>query len=186
MMGPRSFDRLRTSLQDCQDGEKDGNELPVIRKLDREMEALCFQDLDGGLEIVLAFAGNADGIALDLRLHLHLLLLNQLGDDFGLLRLQSGFNLDHLAKAGISCGFHFLVIEGFHGNAALYHLLVQRFGEGAELHVVRSVKRDRFFLRIPVDRGVRSFEIVSLVDLLTGLINSVIDLLLIDFGNDIE
>ncbi len=182
----RQLAKLTTICRDYQDGEKDVKESTVIRKLNREVEALRFQDLDGSLEIVLAFAGDADGIALYLRLHLHLLLLHELGDDFGLLAFQSGFDLYGLAKAGIRCRLYLLIIERSHRDTALDHFLVQRFSEGAEFHVVRSVKGDRFFLLIPIDRGVRSFEIVSLIDLFSSLIKGIIDLLHINFGNDIE
>jgi hypothetical protein len=161
-------------------------ELPKIRKLDREIETLGFQGLDGGLEIVLAFAGDADGVALNLGLHFHLQLLDELSDNLRLLGFESGLDLDGLAKAGVRCRLGFLIIERFHRDSALDHLLVQRFGQGAELHVVGGMERDRLLLRIPVDLGVRAFEIVALVDFLAGLIDRVIDLLLIDFGNDIE
>src|ERR1019366_9011666 len=67
-----------------------------ILELQRDVGDGFLDELDRSLQVVLLCAGDAHRGALNARLHLQLVVLDQLDDFFGLLRLDAVLDLDRL------------------------------------------------------------------------------------------
>ena len=135
------------------------------------------------MQIVTFFAGDAQLLALDRRLHLHLAVFNQLHHFPGDILFQTFLDPDRLPRAFVHLN-HIAELETIDIDAALGHLFFQNrnhllnleFDLGVHYQVVA-----RMF-----DSCVGSLEIVARANLAIGLVQGILQFVMIDFGNNIE
>src|SRR5882672_6489478 len=160
-----------------------GWSVPEILELQRDIGDALPHQRNRGLEIVLLPSRDAYGGSLDARLDLHLRVLEELDDALRLLLLDAGLDVDWLLHLGADL-LDRLRVEHPRVHPALRALREQDVRHLLELEIVVRVERQQELGLL--DARVRALEVEAVRDLLVRLIDCVLQLDLVDFGNDIE
>src|SRR5450756_132811 len=155
-----------------------------IRELKRDAEVRAAQESNGGLQIVLLLARDAQLLALDRDLHLQLAVLDGLYD---LPRLFGGNALadrQDLSHGTLGRGLDRAVVESLQGHAPLRELRLEQVRHGLQAELV--VRRERELLVLLLDSGRGALQVEALPDFFPGLRDRVRDLGEVDFGDDVE
>src|SRR3989338_3215100 len=156
-----------------------------ILVLQREIGNRLLDKGDGILQIIAVLAGDAHGVALDAGLHLHLAVLEQLDNFLRQLDFHADLHfsgtLDLVAADLIDLLADFQALDV---HAALGQLAVEDVLHLAELEFVVG-KHGELELGL-LDTRVGTLEIEARADFLVGLLERVLDLGLVYFGNDVE
>jgi len=158
---------------------------PVVDELQRDVEIGALEQRDHGLKVVALLGGNADLLALNLRLHaLGALVADQLGDFLGVLAADA--LLDGAADlVGLAAGLRIACVEGLHRDVAADQLLLEHVDGG--LHPLFGGADDLDdLLALPGDGRVGAAEVESGGQLLGGLVQRVVDLLAVNLADDVE
>ena len=139
---------------------------------------------DDRLQIVAILAGDADGIALDLRRDLQFGVADEGGDLFGDGLFEALFYFDDLAGVAERGQVGRDGLDAFEADAALGQLADDHFVEGGNFKAVRGGKLD--FIFFEDDFGVGAFKIEPVGQFLFGLVDGVVNLHWIDQRNDVE
>src|SRR2546425_39024 len=158
--------------------------IPEILELQRNVGDRLAHERNRGLEIVLLGARDAHGGSLDARLDLHLRVLDHLHDALRLLLLDAGLDVDRLLHLGAADLLDALRIEHPRVDAALGTLGQENVGHLLQLEIVVRVERQHQLGLL--DARVRALEIEAVRDLLVRLVDRVLQLDLVHFGDDIE
>src|SRR5512132_1654776 len=139
---------------------------------------------DGVLEVVLALAGDPELVALDLGMHLEAGLPDGLGQRLGLVlgdALEERALHPVVAAAGRPRLRRGQRLERYR---PLHQLLLEHV-EGGQRPLV-GLGEDHHLLARPGERGAGVLEVEALRQLLSRLVDGVVDLLSVDLGDDIE
>src|SRR6516164_9622362 len=138
----------------CSASAPDGREpLPVVDELQRHVQVCLLQHRDDGLQIVTLLAGDADLVALDLRLDvLGPLIADELGDLLGVLAadalLEGAGDL-----VGLAGGLRLTGVERLQADVAADQLLLEDVDGGLDALLGRAGQLDRL-LAFPGDLGL--------------------------------
>src|SRR5204863_3866704 len=160
-----------------------GWSIPEILELQRNIGDRLAHQRDRRLEIVLFSAGDAHRGSLDARLDFHLRVLEEPDDALRLLLLDAGLDVDRLLHLGADF-LDRLRVEHPRVHAALRALREENVRHLLQLEIVVRVERQRQFGLL--DARVRALEVEAVRDLLVRLPDRVLQLDLVDFGDDIE
>src|SRR5947207_3032645 len=158
---------------------------PIVRELQRDPEVRLLQQRDDRLEIVLLLPGDAQLVALDLRLHpLGPLVADLLADRLRLVGLDA---LDDLAVDLVRLAGRpgLPRVQRLQRDAALDQLLLETLQGGAYPILGLRLHGDRA-LAGPLDLAPRPPEVEPRRDLLLRLVKRVVDLLTVDLADDVE
>src|SRR6266446_1013817 len=151
-----------------------------------QLVLLAAHHLDHRLQIVAALAGDADGLALDRPLDLELAVLDRLDDRLRFLRLDPLHEAEHLRDV-LPALLEGSVLEPAERDAALGHLLHQHRARGLQALLRGAADLQPLLRRGDLfQRRLRPLEVVSLIDLLAGLLERVVDFLLVHLADDVE
>src|SRR6516164_917752 len=163
---------------------KAGRGLAEVDELQRQAELVAFHQGYHGLQVVLLLRGHAELVALHLGADaLGPLIPDQLGD---LPRVVLG---DALLEADgepelLAGGLRVTWVQGLERHAPPDQLVLEHVQDG--LGAVLAVGADLDGLPGPGDRGAHPAEVEPVADLLTGLVQGVVDLLLVDPADYVE
>src|ERR1700739_584150 len=161
------------------------NVLPVVDELQRHIQVGLLQHRNDGLQVVTLFAGDADLVALDLGLDvLGSLVADELRNLLGVLAVDA-----LLERAGDLVGLARRLrlpgVERLHRDVAADQLLLE-YVDG-RLHALLGRRRQLDGLvALPRDLGVGAAEVEAGGKLLGGLVERVVDLLVVDLADDVE
>ncbi len=82
--------------------------------------------------------------------------------------------------------FHGTVIKRLERDPPLDKLVLQDVDDALQFEVVVGMDCDLFFLLVEINRTFLAFEIVPLYDLFAGLVDRVVNLLEVYFGDYVE
>src|SRR3989338_8588963 len=156
----------------------------VVGELHVEVQGAVAQGLDRPLQFVLVPALDPDLVRLDGRLDLEPAPLEDLDDLLRLILRDPLLQGDLLPEAAAGGLLRRLEVQPLGRHAACGELLHEDLGHRGELVlVVRSQMDD---LLIAADVGDAPLEVVTLPDLLEGLVDGVVHLLQVDLRNDVK
>src|SRR6266704_1006961 len=135
------------------------------------------------LKIDLLPSRDAHRGALDARLDLHLRVLDELDDALRLLLLDADLDVDRLLDLGADL-LDALGVEHPRVHCALRAFRQENVGHLLQLEIVVGVEREHQLGLL--DARVRALEVEAVRDLLVRLIDRVLQLDLVDFGDDVE
>ena len=136
------------------------------------------------MKVILVLPLDADLTALDGRLHLDAARLEDLDDLLGLVLGDPLLQHRLLPEAATRRLLRVLEGQTLGRDTPRGQLLHEDLGHGAQLVIVVGDEVQE--LLFAPDIGDASLEIVALADLLESLLDSVVDLLQIDLGHDVE
>src|SRR3989442_1039803 len=158
---------------------------PVICELHINSEILLLQQGNDFLQSVAIFPAHPDQISLNRRLDFLLRVLDKLHNFAGFLNGNSLLHGDALFGHASRRRLDRSVGEAFQRHSAFHQLLLKYVVHCLQLVFVNRVQDDRVFA-FQFDIRFRIFQIEPSMDFLQRLLDSVADLLQIDFAYDIE
>src|SRR4051812_24218960 len=156
----------------------------VVGELQGEVELLALEQGDDGLQVVLLLAGDAQLVALDLRLNaLRALIADDLGD---LLRVVLRDALGDLRRDAVLLAglLRLASVQCLERDRPLDELLLEDVEH--RLAALLALRLDGDVVAGPGDGGADALEVVAGRDLLRRLVQGVVDLLPVDLADDVE
>src|SRR5512145_767509 len=157
----------------------------VVRELHREVVVLTLHQRDHGLEVVALLAGHPELVTLHLDLDaLRAFVADQLADLLGVLLGDALLERD--AELGVLAGLAGVAgLQDLQGLVALDQLVLEHVQHGQRSVVGVRGDLDPVLAR-PLDRRAGVLEVEPLADLALGLVDGVVDLLLVELADDVE
>src|ERR1035441_1855827 len=163
-----------------------GSNGAVVGELDVDAEVGVAQQLDYALQGVAVATADAHQVALDGRLHFQFAVLDLAHDLARLLDGNALLQRDLLFHRGAGRRNERTVSQPFQRHFALHQLAFQDLDHGLQLVLIGAGQENLVVLLIQLDGGLGVFQIVTLQNLLHGLLDGVADLRQFDLGDDIE
>src|SRR5262245_59276314 len=193
-VGQRRGQRPEHQAQDDDDHDRDHDHasesilrhrrLPVVLELERDRLVELTQSRDDLLQLVLALARDANGVALDLRLALGKLVADELGDALRDVLGQALAQPDDLADLVPTRRLHLAPVEDLQREVA---------PDGLALDEVLDRRGPVFVVGDQGEVGLalgqvhgHALEVVALLDLAPHLVQGIAQLLLVEVAYDVE
>src|ERR1035438_10318136 len=159
---------------------------PVIGELHVDAEIGVAQQLDDALQCVAVATADAHQVALDGGLHLQFAVLDLAHDLARLLDGNALLQRDLLLHRGAGRRNERPVGQPLQRHLALHQLAFQHLDHGFQLVLIRAGQEDLVVLLVQLDRGLGILQIVTLLNLLHGLLDGIADLRQLDLGDYVE
>src|ERR1039458_549674 len=159
---------------------------PVIGELHVDAEIGVAQQLDDALQCVAVATADAHQVALDGGLHLQFAVLDLAHDLARLLDGNALLQRDLLLHRGAGRRNERPISQPLQRHLALHQLAFQYLDDGLQLVLIRAGQEDLVVLLVQLDRGLGVLQIVTLLNLLHGLLDGVADLRQLDLGDYVE
>jgi len=157
----------------------------IIRKLHIDAKISLAEQGNDLLEAVAIFSRDADDISIDRGLHLLFGILDGLDDLTGFFDGNTLLELHLLPYGGTGGGFDLSVVQRLEGDSPLDELGLQNVSDSLELVFVGG-REDDLVLAVKLNIGMRSLQVVALMDFLKGLLDGIGDFRQVYVANDVE
>src|ERR1022692_463434 len=159
---------------------------PVIGELHVDAEIGVAHQLDDALQCVAVATADAHQVALDGGLHLQFAVLDLAHDLARLLDGNALLQRDLLLHRGAGRRNERPISQPLQRHLALHQLAFQYLDDGLQLVLIRAGQEDLVVLLVQLDRGLGVLQIVTLLNLLHGLLDGIADLRQLDLGDYVE